>query len=101
LEVLDELDAIVNGGKSVVVFTILSDPGFVLGISGGLLSGIESLISLSVLDGLSEVGFGSGQSGDGVVSQFSVSALLGDVVVDVGVQIHENSLAGGQISSVD
>jgi hypothetical protein len=88
--VLDELDAIINGGKSVIMFTVFSDPGFVLRISGGLFPGIKGLISLSVLDGLSEVGFGRCQCGDSVVPQLGVSALLGDVVVDVGVQIKKN-----------
>ena len=53
LEMLDELDAIVNSGQSVVVLTILSDPNGVLVVSGGLFSGIESFVSLDVLDGLS------------------------------------------------
>jgi len=100
LKVLDELDSIINGSQSVVVLTILSNPGIVLAVSGGFFSGIEGFVSLDVLDGLSKVSLSISQCGDGVVSQLGVSTLLGDVVVDVGVQISENSLAGSQISSV-
>jgi hypothetical protein len=75
------------------VLTILSNPHIVLVISGGFLSGIESFVSLGILDGLSQIGFGGFQSSDGVVSQFSVSSLLGNVVVDVGVQISDNLMA--------
>jgi len=99
--VLDELDAIINSGQGVVVLAILPDPDIMLSVSAGFLSGIEGFVSLSVLDGLSEVSLGSGQRGDGVVSQLSVRSLLGDVVVDVGVQIGNDSLAGSQVSSVD
>jgi hypothetical protein len=101
LEMLDQLDAIVNGGQSVVVLAVLSDPGFVLAVSGGLFSGVQGLVGFDVLDGLPEIGFGVSKLGDGVVPQFGVSALLGDVVVDVSVQIEEDSFASCQVSSID
>jgi len=98
--VLDELDSVINGSQGVVVLSVLSNPGIVLVVSGGFFSGIEGFVSFSVLDGLSQVSLSISQCGDGVVSQLGVSTLLGDVVVDVGVQISGNSLAGSQISSV-
>jgi hypothetical protein len=100
LKVLNELDSVINSCQSVVMLSIFSDPGIMLAVSGVLLSGIESLISLDVLDGLSEVRFSISQLSDGVVSQLGVSTLLGNVIVDVGVQISEDSLAGSQIGSV-
>jgi hypothetical protein len=36
-QVLDELDCIVNGGNSLIVFTVLPDPDIVLGVSIGFL----------------------------------------------------------------
>ena len=87
---LDELDAIVNGGQSIIVLSVLSNPGCVLAVSGGLFSSIEGFVSFDILNGLSEVGFSLGECFDGVVSQFGVSSLLGDVVVDISVQIEED-----------
>ncbi len=84
---LDELDTIINSGQSVIVFTILSDPGGVLIISGGLFSCIESFISFNILDSFSKVLFGLVKSSNSVVSQFSVGTLLGNMVVDVSIQI--------------
>jgi hypothetical protein len=98
---LDELDSIVNSGQSVVVFAIFSDPGFVLAVSGGLFSGVQGFVCFDVLDGLSKIAFGISELGDGVVSQFGVSSLVGNVVIDVSVQIKEDSFAGSQVSSVD
>jgi hypothetical protein len=37
---LDKLDAIINGCQSVIMFTILSNPNFVLRVSGRLFSGV-------------------------------------------------------------
>jgi hypothetical protein len=88
--VLNELDSVINSCQSVVMLSIFSDPSIMLAVSGVLLSGIESLISLDVLDGLSEVRFSISQLSDGVVSQLGVSTLLGNVIVDVGVQISED-----------
>jgi hypothetical protein len=99
--VLNELDTIINGGEGVVVLSVLSDPNGVLGISGGLFSGIEGLVGFNILDSLSEVDFGLFEGSLGVVSQFGVSCLLDDVVVDIVIQVGEDSFAGGQVSSVD
>ena len=87
---LDELDAIVNSGQSVVVLTILSDPNGVLVVSGGLFSGVESFVSFDVLDCLSQVGLSISKGFDGVISQLGVSSLLSNMVIDVGIQIEEN-----------
>jgi hypothetical protein len=93
--VLDELDAIVNCGESVVVLTILSDPNGVLSLSGGLFSGIEGFVGFDILDGLSEVLFSLFESSLGIVSQFSVGSLLDDMVVDIVVQVSSDSFTSG------
>jgi hypothetical protein len=54
---LDELDTIINGGQSVIMFTVLSNPGIVLAVSGGFFSSIEGFVSFNILNCLSEICF--------------------------------------------
>jgi hypothetical protein len=88
--VLNQLNSIINGGQSIIVFTIFSNPGIMLSISGSFFSSIKSFVSLDVLDSLSEVSFSISESCNGVISQFGVSSLFSNMVVDVGVQIKED-----------
>jgi len=65
------------------MFTIFSNPGGMLVVSGGVFSGIKSFVAFNILNSFSEVLFGLIKSSDSVVSQLGVSTNLGKVVVDV------------------
>ena len=72
------------------MLSVFSDPDCMLVVSGVLLSGIESLISFSVLEGLSKITFSISKSFDCVVSQFGISTHLSEVIIDVCIEVEKD-----------
>lgn len=98
-QVLNELDCIIDSGNGLIMLTIFPFPDSVLGISVCFLRCVGFLVSLNVLNSLSNVVFSFGKGIGVVVSHLGVSSYLSFVVVDGVVQIIKDSIASADISS--
>ena len=90
LKVLNNLGSFVDGNEESIKFSVLSDIGGVLALSGGLFSGSSCFVVCDILGGLSDVDFSLLKSLSWVVSQLLVGSDLSSVIGDVVLKIDGN-----------
>jgi hypothetical protein len=87
---LDELGGIINGFNSFSMLGILSGPGVVLVITGGLFSDSGGLVVFAIRNGLSKGVFSINTGLSGVISQLGIGSNLSSVIVHVVIKILSN-----------